>query len=241
MSYNIFRNFGYLLEPVSSDLVETEKHANGFVAYCISPSSRTRLLLAKLPMKILLSPSFQDKSQLPSWNESMEWIQSPPRLTTGTLKQSTSRHNGTELMPLPARNHTTHTQYKKITLNRPQKLLHMLWMLTQSNLRNSLVQKGKDASKKDNAFNAENLDISWKTTNFSEKTFPPRKPQEKPKPKRVAIVEEDEEELKQLAEEEREEELMIGKVVIQDFWKGDLPWCKSLPRKQKMYRRRNQL
>ena len=35
MSYNIFRNFGYLLEPVLSDLVETEKHANGFVAYCI--------------------------------------------------------------------------------------------------------------------------------------------------------------------------------------------------------------
>ena len=37
MSYNIFRNFGYLLEPVLSDLVETEKHVNGFVAYCIYP------------------------------------------------------------------------------------------------------------------------------------------------------------------------------------------------------------
>ena len=36
MSYNIFRVFGYLLEPVSSDLVETEKHAHSFVAYCIS-------------------------------------------------------------------------------------------------------------------------------------------------------------------------------------------------------------
>ena len=34
MSYNIFRNFGYLLEPVLGDLVETEKHANSFVAYC---------------------------------------------------------------------------------------------------------------------------------------------------------------------------------------------------------------
>ena len=34
MSYNIFRNVGYLLEPVLSDLVETEKHANSFVAYC---------------------------------------------------------------------------------------------------------------------------------------------------------------------------------------------------------------
>ena len=31
MSYNIFRNFGYLLEPVLSDLVETEKHANGLL------------------------------------------------------------------------------------------------------------------------------------------------------------------------------------------------------------------
>ena len=39
MSYNIFRNFGYLLEPVLSDLVETEKHANSFVAYCISCDS----------------------------------------------------------------------------------------------------------------------------------------------------------------------------------------------------------
>ena len=36
MSYNIFRNFGYLLEPVLSDLVETETHANSFVAYCTS-------------------------------------------------------------------------------------------------------------------------------------------------------------------------------------------------------------
>ena len=54
-------------------------------------------------------------------------------------------------------------------------------------------------------------------TNFSEKTFPPRKPQEKPKPKRVAIVEKDKEELKQLAKEEREEEPTVGKVMIQDF------------------------
>ena len=35
MSYNIIRNFGYLLEPVLSDLVETEKHANSFIAYCM--------------------------------------------------------------------------------------------------------------------------------------------------------------------------------------------------------------
>ena len=52
-------------------------------------------------------------------------------------------------------------------------------------------------------------------TTFSEKTLPPRKPQEKPKPKRVAIVEEDKEELKELAE--GMEELTVGKVMIQDF------------------------
>ena len=51
---------------------------------------------------------------------------------------------------------------------------------------------------------------------FSEKSYPLRKPQEKPKPKRVAIVEEDEEEeLKQLAEEVGE--LTVGEVVIRDF------------------------
>ena len=54
-------------------------------------------------------------------------------------------------------------------------------------------------------------------TNFPKKTFPPKRSQEKPKPTRVAIIKEDEEELKQLAEEEREEELTVGKVVIQDF------------------------
>ena len=52
-------------------------------------------------------------------------------------------------------------------------------------------------------------------TTFSEKAFPLRKPQERPKPKRVAIVEEDEQELKELAEEM--EELTVRKVMIQDF------------------------
>ena len=47
------------------------------------------------------------------------------------------------------------------------------------------------------------------------KPFQPKKPQEKPKSKRVAIVEEDEQELKDLAEEM--EELTVGKVMIQDF------------------------
>ena len=44
MSYNIFRIFGYLLEPVLSDLVETEKHANSFVAYCMWPGKRPGFL-----------------------------------------------------------------------------------------------------------------------------------------------------------------------------------------------------
>ena len=52
-------------------------------------------------------------------------------------------------------------------------------------------------------------------TNVFEKTSPPRRSQEKPKPKKVAIVKEDEEELNQLAEKVKE--LMVGEVVIQDF------------------------
>ena len=51
-------------------------------------------------------------------------------------------------------------------------------------------------------------------TTFNEKSFQPKKPQEKPKPKRVAVVKEDKE-LKDLAEEM--EELTVGKVMIQDF------------------------
>ena len=52
-------------------------------------------------------------------------------------------------------------------------------------------------------------------TTFTKKPFPSKKPREKPKPKRVAVVEEDEEELKELAKEM--EELTVGKVRIQDF------------------------
>ena len=48
---------------------------------------------------------------------------------------------------------------------------------------------------------------------FNEKPFQPRKPQENPK--RVAVVEEDKQELKDLAEEM--EELTVGKVMIQDL------------------------
>ena len=79
---------------------------------------------------------------------------------TGTPEQSTSKHNAIELMPLPARNPITHTQYKRIILNKPQRSIHMPWMSMWLNSRNSLVKKGKDASKKDNAFDAENPDIS---------------------------------------------------------------------------------
>ena len=50
-------------------------------------------------------------------------------------------------------------------------------------------------------------------TNFMEIPFQPRKPQEKPK--RVAVVKEDEQELENLAREM--EEVTIGKVTIEDF------------------------
>ena len=50
-------------------------------------------------------------------------------------------------------------------------------------------------------------------TNFTEKSFQPRKPQEKPK--RVAIVEEDELELEGLAK--GMEGVTIGKVTVEDF------------------------
>ena len=49
--------------------------------------------------------------------------------------------------------------------------------------------------------------------NFAEKSFQPRKPQEKPK--RVAVVKEDEQELENLAKDM--EEVTIEKVTIKDF------------------------
>ena len=48
-------------------------------------------------------------------------------------------------------------------------------------------------------------------TTFMEKSFQPKKPQEKPK--RIAVVEEDEQELKDLTGEM--EELTIGKVTVE--------------------------
>ena len=50
-------------------------------------------------------------------------------------------------------------------------------------------------------------------TTFTKKPIQLRKPQERPK--RVAVVKEDEQELKDLAKEM--EELTVGKVMIQDF------------------------
>ena len=50
-------------------------------------------------------------------------------------------------------------------------------------------------------------------TTFTGKTFTPRNSQDKPKPKRIALVEE--EEPKNSAEEM--EELTVGKVVVEDF------------------------
>ena len=50
-------------------------------------------------------------------------------------------------------------------------------------------------------------------TNFAEKPFQPRKPQEKSR--RIAVIEEDKQELKDLAK--GMEEVTIGKVTIEDF------------------------
>ena len=50
-------------------------------------------------------------------------------------------------------------------------------------------------------------------TNFAEKPFQPRKQQDRPK--RVAMVEEDKQELEELAKEM--EEVIIGEVSIEDF------------------------
>ena len=50
-------------------------------------------------------------------------------------------------------------------------------------------------------------------TTFTKKLMQPKKPQEKPR--RVAVVKEDEQELKDLAE--KMEELTVGKVMVQDF------------------------
>ena len=50
-------------------------------------------------------------------------------------------------------------------------------------------------------------------TGFTEKPFQPKKPQEKPK--RVAIIKEDEQELEKIAK--GVEEVTIGKVAVKDF------------------------
>ena len=52
-------------------------------------------------------------------------------------------------------------------------------------------------------------------TTFTERPFTPRKSQEKPRPKGVATVQEEEEEPKDLVEEM--EELTVGKVIVEDF------------------------
>ena len=50
---------------------------------------------------------------------------------------------------------------------------------------------------------------------FTKKPYSSKKPQEQPRPRRVVVVQEDEEEPKDLAEEM--EELTLGKVVVKDF------------------------
>ena len=68
MSYNTFRNFEYLLEPVLSDLVETAKHANGFVAYCM------KSILISLDALAHPDPSMQQTIKLDLfWEQSNMW------------------------------------------------------------------------------------------------------------------------------------------------------------------------
>ena len=81
---------------------------------------------------------------------------------TGTLKLSTSKCSGIEPMPLLTKNSITHTQYKETILpaTKVKKLTHMLWMSTPFTLKNLPKKNEKNASRKDAASNAENMDTT---------------------------------------------------------------------------------
>ena len=79
--------------------------------------------------------------------------------------------NGTEQMPLPQENPITLTPFKQTTLTtKTPKSIHTPWTLTLSTLKNSPRKKGKNASRKANAFGAENLDITQEIALHSQVT-----------------------------------------------------------------------
>ena len=115
-------------------------------------------------------------------------------------------------MPLLQENPTTPTLFKETTpTTQAPKLIHMLWMLTQSTLKSSPKKKGKNASRRDDASDAENPDTTQGTVPHSN-TKPP---QRKPKPRKIARIEEVLE--VQQGEEVSDEEELITKLHIQDF------------------------
>ena len=86
-------------------------------------------------------------------------------------------------MPSPQRNPTTPTQSKETTpTTKTQKSIHTPWTSTPSALKNSPKKKERNASRKDDAFDAENPDTTQETAPLSRATTvtltPTPKPQE---------------------------------------------------------------
>ena len=81
---------------------------------------------------------------------------------TGTQEPSISKHNGNKLTPSLTEKSTPPMPHRKPTLrpNQHPMSIHMPWMWMQSKLKNSPGKRGKDASKKEDAFDAESPDIS---------------------------------------------------------------------------------
>ena len=111
----------------------------------------------------------------------MEWTLSPPQSMIGTFELSTSKPNGIERMPSPQRNHTTPTQSKEATpTTKAQKLIHTPWTSTLSALKNSPKKKERNASRKADASDAGNLDITQETAPCSQVTTITPTPTQKP-------------------------------------------------------------
>ena len=144
----------------------------------------------------------------------MEWTQSPPQSTTGTLELSTLKLSGTEQMPSLQRNPTTPTQSKETMLTtKTQKLTHTLWMSTPSILKNLPKKKGKNASRKPRHYSRNCTTFQSNNSNLHPYTkTSPRKSQE---PRRVAKIEEVLE--VQQGEEVSDEEELVAKLYMQDF------------------------
>ena len=90
---------------------------------------------------------------------------------SGMLEPSTSKPSGTEQMPSLQGNPITPTLFKETTpTTKTPKSIHMPWTLTPSALKNLPKKKGKNASRKEDASDAGNPDITQETAPRSKAT-----------------------------------------------------------------------